>query len=231
MAESSPLASLLEAYRPLSTPNVADALDRLGLVGAPQSIGPLWPSCRKIVGPAATLKLEPAGATAESAVIGSLEAVKAAPPGSVLVIDNGGRGGVNSFGGVVGFTAYHRGLAGCVAHGVVRDVDDYKALDFPVYARGITQLSIRTRCSFGGHSIAVDLGGVTVRPGDLVMGDDNGVVVIPREQAEAVLEIARACKRTEDQIVAAIRQGADPVEAHRRVSYDQMTTPTILPRS
>jgi regulator of RNase E activity RraA len=223
------LAPLLEAFRPLSTPNVADALDRLGLVGAPQGIGPLWPACRKIVGPAATLKLEPAGASAESAAIGSLEAVKAAPPGSVLVIDNGGRGGVNSFGGVVGFTAHHRGLAGCVAHGLVRDVDDYKALDFPVYARGITQLSIRARCSFGGHGLAVDLGGVTVRPGDLIMADDNGAVVVPREQAEAVLEIARACKQAEDRIVAAIRAGADPVEAHRRAGYDRMTSPTDVP--
>ncbi len=219
------LDALLEGYRELSTPNLADALDRLGLAGAPQGIGPLWPSCRKIVGPAATLELLPAGASAESAAIGSLEAVKAAPPGSVLVIDNGGRGGVNSFGGVVGFTAYHRGLAGCVAHGMVRDVDDYKALDFPVYARGITQLSIRNRCSFGGHGLEVDLGDVTVRPGDLVMGDDNGVVVVPRKHAEAVLAIARDCKATEERIVAAIRDGADPVEAHQRVRYDQLTTP------
>ena len=223
MVEPTLAAALIEAYRQLSTPNVADALDRLGLVGAPQGIVPLWPSCRKIVGPAATLKLLPAGATAESAVLGSLEAVKAAGPGSVLVIDNGGRSGVNSFGGVVGFTAYHRGLAGCVAHGMVRDVDDYKALDFSVYARGITQLSIRNRCSFGGHGVEVDLGGVAVRPGDLVMGDDNGVVVVPRERVEDVLRVAGECKATEERIVEAIRSGADPVEAHRRVRYDQMT--------
>jgi regulator of RNase E activity RraA len=217
--------SLIQDYMQLSTPNVADALDRLGLAGAPQGIGPLWPSCRKIVGPAATLKLLPAGATAESAAIGSLEAVQAAAAGSVLVIDNGGRSGVNSFGGVVGFTTHHRGLAGCVAHGMVRDVDDYKALDLPVYARGITQLSIRNRCAFGGHSLEVDLGGVAVRPGDLVMGDDNGVVVVPREHAEAVLKVASECKATEEQIVEAIRSGVDPVEAHRRVHYDQMTSP------
>ena len=126
---------------------------------------------------------------------------------------------------MVGFTAYHRGLAGCVVHGVVRDVDDYKALEFPVYARGVTQLSIRNRCSFGGHGLEVDLGGVQVRPGDLIVADDHGVVVVPREHAEAVRQIAAECKETEERVVEAIRNGTNPIEAHERVRYDRMTTP------
>jgi regulator of RNase E activity RraA len=225
MSEQASPARLISAYMELSTPNVSDALDRLQLTGATRGILALWPGCRKIVGPAATMKLVSPGATSASPVVGSLQAVLAAPPGSVLVIDHGGRTDVNSYGGVVGFTSYHRRLAGCVVHGVVRDVDDYKALDFPVYARGVTQQSIRNRCAFGGHGLEVDLGGVKVRPGDLVMGDDNGVVVVPREHIEAVLQIAMECKATEERIVEAIRGGVDPVEAHERVQYDRMTVP------
>ena len=61
--------------------------------------------------------------------------------------------------------------------------------------------------------------------GDLVMGDDNGVVVVPREHVEAVLQIATECRATEERIVEAIRGGVDPIEAHERVQYDQMTAP------
>ena len=219
-------AEVIAGYLRLSTPNVSDALDRLGLLGATHGILPLWPTCRKMAGPAATMKLVAVGETEESPVLGSLRAVAAAPAGSVLVIDHAGRTDVNSFGGVVGFTAFHRGLAGCVVHGVVRDVDDYRAYDFPVYARGVTQLSIRNRCAFGGYGVEVDLGGARARPGDFIMADEHGVIVVPREHAEPVLRIALECKVTEERIVEAIRGGADPVEAHQRAQYERLTSPS-----
>jgi 4-hydroxy-4-methyl-2-oxoglutarate aldolase len=66
------------------------------------------------------------------------------------------------------------------------------------------------------------LAGVPVRPGDLVFGDENGVLIVPREHVETVLETAELVKRTEEQIIAAVRAGQDPVEAHEAVRYDQM---------
>lgn len=217
---------LIAEYLCLSTPNVSDALDRLQLNGAPHGILPLWPGCKKIVGPAATMKLVPVGEglASPSPAMGSLEAVKAAQPGDVLVIDHGGHMNVNSYGGIVGFTTLHRGLVGCVIDGVTRDVDEYKEIGLPVYARGIIQQSIRNRCAFAGHSVDVQLGGVKVRPGDLIMGDDNGVLAIPHEYVEEALEIAKEYKATEERIVAAIRNGDDPVEAHERVRYDLLTS-------
>ena len=158
--------------------------------------------------------------------MGSLDAVVAAQAGDVLVIDNAGRMDVNSYGGIVGFTTLHRGLAGCVIDGVTRDVDEFQQLGLPVYARGIIQQSIRNRCAFAGHGIDVQLAGVTVRPGDLVMADDNGVVIIAHEQVQEVLKIAKEYKLIEERIVEAIRSGEDPVEAHQRVNYDSMTTST-----
>lgn len=214
---------LVQAYLRLSTSNVSDALDQLGLKGAPHGILPLWPACQKIVGRAMTLKLVPQGSA--SPVLGTLEAITAGQPGDVLVIDQGGRTDVNSFGGIAMFTAVRQGLVGAVIDGVTRDVDELKAMGFPVYARGIIQQSIRNRCALGGHSIEVQLGGVSVHPGDLIMADDNGVVVVPQDRVAEALKIAQECAETEERIKGWIAQGVNPVEAHQRVRYDRMTAP------
>ena len=215
--------NLIAEYRMLSTANVSDGLDRLGIKGAPHGIGPLWDSCPKIVGPAATLKLVPVGQAEESPVLGTLEAVKRGRPGDVLVIDQAGRMDVNSYGGVAGFTTRHFGLVGCVIDGVTRDIDEYKQLNLPVYGKGFIQQSIRNRCACAGYAIEVQLGGVPVRPGDLIMADENGVCVVPKDSMAEVLEFARLFKSIEDTVVEAVRGGADPVEAHQRVRYDMMT--------
>ena len=215
--------NLIAEYRMLSTANVSDGLDRLDIKGAPHGIGPLWDGCAKIVGPAATLKLVPLGQAEESPVLGTLEAVKRGRPGDVLVIDQAGRMDVNSYGGVAGFTTRHYGLVGCVIDGVTRDIDEYKQLGLPVYGKGFIQQSIRGRCACAGYGIEVQLGGVPVRPGDLVMADENGVCVVPKARMAEVLEFAKLFKSIEDTVVEAVRGGADPVQAHQRVRYDMMT--------
>jgi regulator of RNase E activity RraA len=213
---------VIQAYLKLSTTNVSDALDRLQLTGAPHGILPLWPGCQKIVGRAMTMKLVPEGSA--SPVLGTLEAIVAADPGDVLVIDQGGRLDVNSFGGIAAFTAVKYGLVGTVIDGVTRDVDEMQALGFAAYARGVIQQSIRNRCAFAGHSIEVQLAGCPVHRGDLLMGDDNGVVIIPQSRIAEVLHIAQQCAETEEKVKDMIAQGVHPVEAHARVRYDQMTS-------
>lgn len=227
-----PLSSqdpLVQAYLRLSTSNVSDALDRLGLAGAPRGILALWPGCAKIAGRAMTLKLVPEGS--ESPVLGTLRAIAAADPGGVLVIDHGGRTTVNSWGGIASFTAVRRGLTGVVIDGVTRDVDEMKAMGFPAYARGIIQQSIRNRCAYAGHGIEIELAGVAVRAGDLIVGDDNGIVVVPQERLADVLELAQGYAATEERIKDWIAQGVDPVEAHERVTYDRMTAGAQVTRS
>lgn len=214
---------VVQAYLKLSTSNVSDALDRLEVQGAPHGIHPLWPDCPKMVGRAMTMKLVPQGPA--SPVLGTLEAIMAARPGDVLVIDHGGRPDVNSWGGIATFTAVRHGLVGVVIDGVTRDVDEMKTLGFPAYARGVIQQSIRSRCAFAGHSLEVRLAGVPVRPGDLVMGDENGIVIVPQEQIADVLEVAEECAATEEKVKGWIAQGVHPVEAHERVKYDRMTNP------
>lgn len=213
----------LYAWRAVSVPNVSDALDRLGLPLGPRGIVPMWGGCRKLIGPAATLKLVPVAESKESPVIGTLKAILLGRPGDVLVIDYGSRSDVNTMGGVAGATAVNAGLSGCVSDGCVRDIEEYRAMDFPVYAKGPIQSSIRNRCGFGGAGIEVTLGGVKVAPGDIIFGDESGVLVVPRQQASEVLALARKLKATEDSVIAAIRRGEDPVGAHEKVNYDQLT--------
>jgi 4-hydroxy-4-methyl-2-oxoglutarate aldolase len=222
-----PVASrdpIVQAYLKLSTPNVSDALDRLQLQGAPHGIVPLWPGCPKIVGRAVTMQLVPMdGPVTASPVLGTLEAIRAGQPGGVLVIDQAGRTDVNSFGGVATFTAITYGLVGVVIDGVTRDVDEMHAQGFAAFGRGVIQQSIRNRCVFAGHSLPVQLAGVTVHPGDLIMGDDNGIVVVPHVQIEEALRVAQEFAAIEERVKDAISQGVHPVEAHERVNYDRMT--------
>jgi len=81
---------------------------------------------------------------------------------------------------------------------------------------------VRGRSSCAGYGIDVKLGGVPVRPGDYILADDNGTVVIPQERISEVIEFAKKVKATEDRVIAEIRAGADPVEAHEKVNYDNM---------
>lgn len=214
-------SELVSQFLALSTPNVSDALDRLGIEGAPQGILPLYP-CAKIFGPAATLKLVPRDDALESTVLGTLRAVVKGGRGSVLVIDGADNPGVNTYGGIAGSTTKHYGLVGCVSDGVMRDIDEYKLLGLPVYGKGIVTQSVRGRSSCAGYGIEIRLGGVRVRPGDYILADDNGTLVIPQEKVREVLEFGQLVKATEDKVIAEIRRGVDPVEAHEKVKYDQM---------
>ncbi|MEE2804509.1 MAG: hypothetical protein VYB37_08665 [Pseudomonadota bacterium] len=216
-------SSLIAEYRMLSTANVSDGLDRLGINGSPHGIGPLWGACAKIVGPACTLKLVAVGEADESPVLGTLRAVQSGRAGDVLVIDHDGRMDVNSYGGVAGFTTRHNGLVGCVIDGVTRDIDEYKELNLPVYGRGFIQQSIRNRCACAGYQIEVQLGGVPVRPGDLIVADENGICVVPTDRLEEVLGFAQLFKSIEDKIIEEVRSGVDAVTAHENVRYDLMT--------
>lgn len=205
----------------VSTPNVSDALDRLGIEGAPRGILPIYP-CAKIAGPAATLKVVPFGQAEESIVLGTLRAIVKGGAGAVLVVDGSENPNVNSLGGVAGATAKHNGLVGCVSDAVVRDVDEYKVYGLPVYCRGIAQQSVRGRSACAGYGMEIRLGGIRVRPGDYILADDNGTVVIPQERVAEVVAFAQKVRATEERVIAEIRAGADPVEAHQRVNYDNM---------
>ena len=170
------------------------------------------------------MKLIPVHDDSVSPVLGTLEAILSGKPGDVLIIDHGGRTDVNSFGGIAAFTALTQGLVGVVIDGVTRDVDEMRSLEFAVYGKGVIQKSIRNRCAFAGHGIQVQLSCVPVNPGDLIMSDENGVIVVPQKKSCEVLEIARELAKMEERLKKDISQGVNPIEAHRMVNYDHMTS-------
>ena len=219
MPKVSDAGRIRAAFQELSTCNLSDALDRLEMTGQVHGVLPLWAGCPKVAGPAMTMKLSPNAGY--STVIGTLEAIEASRPGDLLVIDNGGRPGINSFGGIAAFSARRYGMQGCVIDGSTRDVDEMADLTLPVYGRGVVNTSVRGRIGFEGHSLPVNLGDVRVNPGDLVFADVNGVVVVSPEAVVDVLRWARRFNQMEQTIKRDIASGTTPVTAHNRRRYDQ----------
>jgi 4-hydroxy-4-methyl-2-oxoglutarate aldolase len=134
-----------------------------------------------------------------------LDALAAAAPGDVLVIaTNGGSRAV--FGELFATEARRRGLAAIVADGFCRDLRGLRAIGLPVYARGTTPRA-GTTVSRAAHGATIACGGVEVSPGDIVFGDDDGLLIAPAERIEAALETAELIGRSERAILAAQARG------------------------
>jgi len=134
-------------------------------------------------------------------------------PGDVLVVDCGGYLEAGQFGGILMEAAIGRGVAGFVTNGAVRDTAEIIERGFPVFSRGIS-IKGTTKFPAGRIGEPIAVGGVDIRPGDLVRGDCDGIVVVAREEAAEALEKSRARIAKEDAITAAIRQGKTTLELY-----------------
>lgn len=208
-------------FTKLSTTNVADALDALGLKGATYGIRPLWEAAGKIVGRAVTIKITSAGLTKAKNHLG-VKAIEAAQAGDVIVIDNGGRLDTSCWGGILANGAKMKGVAAVVVDGATRDLDDCIEAQFPVYARGTVVATARGRIMEEATNVMIEFAGVQVRPGDVVMGDRSGVVIVPQEKVDEVLSKAEEMYDKEEQMVAEIRAGASMLEVDNKYSYETM---------
>jgi regulator of RNase E activity RraA len=214
-----PDATLVERLRKLDTCAVSDALDRLGLTGAPQGIGPVWPAPR-IAGRVVTVKLVPAGEAIAERHLGTA-AIEAAAPGDVIVVEHNGRLDAAGWGGILSLAAHRKGLAGVIVDGACRDVDESRELGFPVYAKAGTPRTARGRVAEAAFQAPIQVQGLPVRPGDLVIADGSGVVFVAAERAAEVIATAETIAAREAAMAAEIRAGRSVVEVmdHR---YEQM---------
>lgn len=201
----------------LGTATVSDALDRLGLPGGALGILPLG-ARQRMAGPAFTVRYVPAG-PGRGTVGDYLDECVA---GQVVVLDNAGRLDCTVWGGILTALAVEKGLAGTAVDGVCRDVRGPLDLGYPVYSRGRFMRTGKDRVEVAGVNQPVRLGDVQVRPGDLVVGDDDGVVVVPGGRAGEVLAAARTIAAVEARIVEAARQGQSLAEARARHGYHQL---------
>ncbi len=210
--------ALVERLARLDTCAVSDALDHFGLRGATTGVRPLWP-CPKIAGRAVTVKVMPAGATPPKAHLATL-AIEAASAGDVIVVDNGGRTDVSSWGDILSNAARTKGLSGVVIDGACRDIDGSREAGFPVYGRAVVPVTARGRVVQESFNAPIEFVGVHVRPGDLVIADGSGVVIVANERAEEVIAAAERLAAKEAAMVEAVRSGRSVVEVMKDSAFE-----------
>lgn len=205
------------AWRKLSTATVSDALDRLSLNGQAFGLAPLDRRFR-LCGRAFTVKYAPVGAV--KGTVGDY--IDDVAPGSVVVLDNDGRLDATVWGDILTTMAHYRGIGGTVIHGVCRDVARSLELSYPIFSRGAYMRTGKDRVKAESFNVPVTLGSAQVRPGDLLLGDADGVVVVPGGRENAVLQTALQIERAEDAIREAIGRGERLDEARRRAGYFEL---------
>lgn len=198
-----PSAEWVEKFKSIPASIVSDCLNRhYAMTG---DLKPIFEGIR-LVGPALTIQ-----SMAGNNIMSHL-ALTFARPGDVLVIDARGYLGNSVWGGIQALYACKVGVAGLVVDGAIRDVEDMRKIKFPVYCKGITPA--------GPHkgwadcvNVPIQCCGVPVNPGDLIIGDDDGVAVVPLKRLEEVYEEAVKRLKTEEQWVQKIEEGHNSLDA------------------
>lgn len=179
------------------TSTISDALDRLGLVGSAHGIAPLADGLR-MAGPAFTVRYVPAGSPAGT--VGDY--IDDVPAGSVVVLDNDGRTDCTVWGDILTAVAGAHAIAGTAINGVCRDCHRALGSGYPIFSRGRFMRTGKDRVEVADVGGAVSLGDVRVRLGDVVVGDDDGVVVVPRDRLDDVLAVATEIGDREEAILS-----------------------------
>ncbi|MEM5294385.1 MULTISPECIES: RraA family protein [Paraburkholderia] len=205
----------------LETATLSDALDRLGLNGQCSRIKPRDPSFR-MAGRAFTILYGPAASPAGT--VGDF--IDDVPPGSVIVLDNGGRTDATVWGDILTEIAHRRGIAGTVIDGINRDVHLCLSLGYPVFSKDNWMRTGKDRVQVEATNVPVNIGDVRVAPGDLLRGDADGVISIPKEHEERVLAAAEEIDAAERAIRAAVASGMRLDEARKQFKYHQLQTRT-----
>lgn len=134
------------------------------------------------------------------------KAIDIAQPGDVLVIEGGGYTGRALLGDIICRLAANRGIAGIVVDGAIRDAEAIRRMNFPVFAKGATPAG-PFKEGPGEINVCIHSAGATVQPGDVVFGDDDGIVVVPFDRVEEALHRALQVKRAEDAMMEQIGNG------------------------
>jgi regulator of RNase E activity RraA len=194
-----PDSDVVAGFRDFETPAASDLMNRLYTMRS--EIRTLTDPDLRLVGPACTVKVFPGD---NLMVHKSLDVAR---PGDVVVIDAGSSPMNAVLGDLISTKARHRGIAGFIVDGLIRDLPAILALgDFPVFARGVTPIGPLHRGP-GEINHPICCGGIVVNPGDIVMGDLNGIVVVPRQIADDLLASLRAKAAGEAGYTAAVARG------------------------
>lgn len=220
MAEKKRIAAeIIEQYKALDTPSVSDAMDRLGLSGGLLGIKPVVRGT-KLCGQAFTVHYTACGQV-HGTVGDFLDDVE---PGEVVVIDNSGRLHCTVWGDIMSFYASARGIAGTVIDGVCRDIPVIDELRYPIFTKGTYMVTGKDRVYVDGVNVPVSVSNVQVLPGDLMIADDSGAVVVPYDHVEAVLKVAQEIEAKEAFIREELKKGTSLKKARELSGYHHLQT-------
>jgi 4-hydroxy-4-methyl-2-oxoglutarate aldolase len=190
-------ATIIEALGSISTATLHESMGKANTLWP--SIRPVWTPL-SLCGPAFTVRARPGDNLATH------WALAVAPRGSILVVTHEGENQCGGWGEIASVAALARGLRGLVTDGAVRDTEACQRLGFPIFSQGIA-IKGTTKAHAGAVNVPVVCAGALVRPGDYIVADQDGVVVVPREGAAAIVEKARQRDRSEAEIMARLRAG------------------------
>lgn len=210
---------LLNRLKKLDTTCVSDSLDKLGVECCLYDIKPIQKG-QKICGRAYTVHYMPCGAV-KGTVGDFLDDVQ---PGQVVVIDNAGRTDCTVWGDIMAKTAKAVGIEGTVIDGVCRDIPAVLECGYPIFSKGYYMRTGKDRVYVDAVNVPVQVSGVEVCPGDVIMGDDTGVLVIPYGMLEKVLPIAEEIDQKEQQILKLVAEGHPLREARAITGYHHLQT-------
>jgi len=208
----------LTVWTKFGTATISDALDSLGIEGCALGIMPVDRNS-SMAGRAYTVRYRRISAANPGTVGDYLDDV---PAGSVVVLDNGGDTTCTVWGDILTQMAFREGIAGTVIDGACRDTQRAVDLGYPLYSRVRTMRTGKDRVEVSAVQEPVSLGGAHVAPGDIVVGDCDGVVVVPREHEAKVLEAAERVFAAEEQIEALLADGLSIREARAQAQYHRL---------
>lgn len=200
--------NLIARLRAVDSCAVSDALDSLGLPPAAIGLGPLSIK-RRVAGPVVTVKLGPEAPAGGSVRHLGTAAIEAAQPGDVIVVEHAHSSAVQcaGWGGVLSTGAQLAGVVAVVIDGAARDIDEARALGFPVFGRGAIARTARNRVYEQDFNCPISIDGIAVRPGDITLADSSGVVFVPGERLTDVVRRAERIAERERLMVGALRRG------------------------
>jgi len=202
---------------------VSDAMDKLGLVGGVSGLDQRA-STRRIAGRVVTYKLVPKDqaptVSGPPRHLGTT-AIEAAQPGDIVVVEQRTGLDAGSWGGILSLAAKVRGVAGVIADGPVRDIDEARGYDFPVYCRSLTARTARGRVAEAFTNEPVTVGEIAVHPGDYAIADASGVVFVRAHDIARVLDAAEAIAGREAAMARALMAGL-PVSQVMGADYEHM---------
>jgi len=202
----------------LDTATISDALDRLGIAGQCLGIKPRDHSFR-MTGRAYTVLYAPVDAANPGTVGDYIDDLEA---GTVVVLDNGGREDATVWGDILTALAHRKGLAGTVIDGANRDTHLCLKLGYPIFSRSYSMRTGKDRVQVDAEQVPVTIGQARVAPGDLLRGDADGVVVIPRARELEIIQSAEAIQHAEAEIRRRLDAGMSLRDARKELQYHRL---------